>query len=60
MYLLCSDGLSEYVSDDAILQITQRNISWKEKLDQLIDIALQAGGSDNITAMYAIFEEDQK
>ena len=59
-YLLCSDGLSEYVSDNAILQITRKDISWKEKLEQLVDIALQGGGSDNITAMYAVFEEDQK
>ena len=60
VYLLCSDGLSEYVCDQAMLQVTQQNISWKEKLEQLVDMALQAGGSDNITAMYAVFEEDQK
>lgn len=57
---LCTDGLSEYVSEQAILQVTMRNIPWPEKLDVLIDMALKAGGSDNITGMYAVFEEDLK
>lgn len=58
-YFLCTDGLSEYVDESEILEITLLEIPWREKLDMLIDRALKAGGSDNITALYAIFEEDQ-
>lgn len=60
VYLLCTDGLSEYVDDRAMLEISEKNISWQEKLDELIALALKGGGADNITALYAIFEEDLK
>ena len=60
VYLLCTDGLSEYVDDQTMLEITCADASWENKLNQLIDLALDGGGADNITALYAIFEEDQK
>jgi protein phosphatase len=58
IFFLCSDGLSNYVDDNSILEITLRTSSVEEALDQLIQGALSAGGSDNITALYAIYEED--
>ena len=60
VYLLCTDGLSEYVSNQDIENITLEDISWPEKLNRLIEIALNGGGRDNITALYAVFEEDLK
>ncbi len=60
VYLLCTDGLSEYVDDETMLEITCADAPWENKLSQLIDLALEGGGADNITALYAIFEEDRK
>ncbi|MBQ3574333.1 MAG: Stp1/IreP family PP2C-type Ser/Thr phosphatase [Clostridia bacterium] len=60
IYLLCTDGLSEYADEEIMLEITMLDIPWKEKLERLIDVALRGGGRDNITALYAIFEEDLK
>ncbi len=58
--LLCSDGLSNYVSEHDMLRIVTGEGEWQEKLKALVDIALSAGGSDNITAMIATFEEDDR
>ena len=43
-----------------MLQVTQSDIGWEEKLRRLVDIALSDGGPDNITAMYATFEEEHR
>lgn len=60
IFFLCTDGLSEYVDSQEILEnALDAEIPWQEKPDKLIALALKAGGADNITAMYAIFEEDQ-
>ena len=59
IFFLCSDGLSNHVEDAKILQITRDAVSPQEALDMLIREALNAGGSDNITAMYA-FEEEKR
>ena len=58
IFFLCSDGLSNHVEDRAILEITLGTGSWEEKLKLLVEAALRGGGSDNITAMYAVAEED--
>ena len=46
--LLCSDGLTDLVSDDEILSITENN-SLEEANQILVDLANQRGGHDNIT-----------
>ncbi|PQM46723.1 PP2C-family Ser/Thr phosphatase [Mycobacterium talmoniae] len=51
-YLLCSDGLSDPVSDEAIaeaLQIPDLTAS----ADRLIELALRGGGLDNVTVVVA-------
>ena len=51
-YLVCSDGLHGYVSDDEITSIvTKNNLSIDEKVNELKDIALLKGGYDNITVV---------
>ena len=60
VFFLCSDGLSNHVEERKILEITLGGASWEEKLDAVVNAALEDGGTDNITAMYAVFEEDQK
>ena len=50
--LLCSDGLTEEVGDNAIAAIVGRtDLSAQECVDHLIIAALDGGGSDNITAI---------
>lgn len=60
VYLLCSDGLSNHVSERQMLSVTQGAESWQEKLEQLVGIAMDDGGPDNITAMYVTFEEEHQ
>ncbi len=47
--LLCSDGLTDEVSDQLIAEIMETQMSLKEKTDTLIKTARQAGGRDNIS-----------
>ncbi|SHE60747.1 Serine/threonine protein phosphatase PrpC [Seinonella peptonophila] len=48
--LLCSDGLTSMVSDREIgLVLTSSQLNMEEKADRLIDLALDAGGADNIS-----------
>jgi len=56
--LICSDGLTDMVSDDAIAQILSEH-TLDEALDELIKAALAAGGKDNITVILADLVEAQ-
>jgi len=47
--LLCSDGLTKHVSDEQIAEILGRLVSSKQACDELLQAALDDGGSDNIT-----------
>ena len=50
--LLCSDGLTEEVSDAEIAALVGRSeLSAQECVDQLIVAALDGGGSDNVTVI---------
>jgi serine/threonine protein phosphatase PrpC len=53
--LLCSDGLHGLVTDDEIATITT-TLPLDEAMGQLIDLANQRGGSDNITVAAAQVE----
>lgn len=46
--LLCSDGLTDLVNDDEILQALQKN-DLEASLNSLVELANQRGGHDNIT-----------
>jgi protein phosphatase len=51
-YLLCSDGLSDPVSDETILEALKiPDVS--EAADRLIELALRGGGPDNVTVVVA-------
>ncbi|MCT7661263.1 PP2C family protein-serine/threonine phosphatase [Mycobacterium deserti] len=51
-YLLCSDGLSDPVSHDTILEALQiKDVA--ESADRLIELALRGGGPDNVTVVVA-------
>ena len=47
--LLCSDGLTDYVTDEVISDIFRRTDSGIKIADQLIEKALGNGGQDNVT-----------
>lgn len=48
VFLFCSDGLTNMVSDEEIFKIVEEN-SPEEARDMLLNLALKNGGMDNIT-----------
>ena len=50
--LLCSDGLSGYVSDQEIQAVLQSSSTAQEIPDRLVELALQKGGVDNVTVQF--------
>lgn len=56
--LLCSDGLSGLVSDDAIREELACVGPLPQLADRLIDLANAAGGHDNVTCIVADFDGD--
>ena len=48
-YLICSDGLSDMVSDDEIAEMLSENGSVLECAQRLMAKAIESGGKDNIT-----------
>lgn len=57
VFFLCSDGLTNHVTDKQILKVAASHESWQDKLRHLVTLALEDGGPDNITAMFAVYEE---
>jgi protein phosphatase len=49
--LMCSDGLTEEVSDELISEVLQSSDTCEEAVTKLVEAAKQAGGSDNITVV---------
>ena len=68
--LLCTDGLTNMVTDDKIFEIVNRDITIESKVDELINEANNNGGRDNIAIILiyidivkndnSVFEEDKK
>ena len=55
VYLLCSDGLSNKVSDESMrLLLDDSNGDWAQTGQALVDQANQAGGEDNISVVLAV------
>jgi serine/threonine protein phosphatase PrpC len=49
VHLMCSDGLTRHVTDERIAEVLSTMTSAKQAGEQLLQEALDAGGSDNIT-----------
>ncbi|MHB0959732.1 MAG: PP2C family protein-serine/threonine phosphatase [Pirellulaceae bacterium] len=49
--LLCTDGLSDMVSDTEISGVLQRDSDPQSACDRLVQLALNGGGKDNITVI---------
>jgi len=56
IFVLCSDGLSGMVHDDAIRVIAQSEADLDKACERLIAAANEAGGVDNITVVLARIE----
>jgi PPM family protein phosphatase len=52
-YLLCSDGLSDVVSEDTLRDTLTRIADRDQVVTQLIELAIRGGGPDNITCIVA-------
>lgn len=49
--ILCSDGLSDELDDNAITEIMNNKKSIEEKTQRLVNAAKQAGGRDNVSVI---------
>jgi len=54
--LLCTDGLNRHVPDDDIAGILGISASAEESCRRLIDLTLERGARDNVTAIVARFQ----
>jgi serine/threonine protein phosphatase PrpC len=52
-FLLCSDGLTDVVSDETIGRTLIEMSDPDEAVDHLVDLAIRSGGPDNITVILA-------
>jgi protein phosphatase len=55
--MLCSDGLTEMVSDEDILNILNNSPHTPDACDRLVKRANEKGGKDNVTVAVVRFEE---
>jgi PPM family protein phosphatase len=53
--LLCSDGLYDFVKAETITGVLSSGASSQEKCDSLLDLAMRAGGKDNITVVIGCY-----
>jgi len=56
-FLLCSDGLSDMITEETIAEILSMPLSLDERAEKLIEAANTAGGSDNVTVALCLVEE---
>ena len=51
IFIMCSDGLSDMLTDDEIFEIASKNIPAEDKVENLIQKANDNGGKDNIAVI---------
>ncbi len=59
LYVLCSDGLSGMIEDSEILETAKNTDDLTDACRQLVALANEHGGEDNITAVIVRIEEDR-
>ena len=57
LYMMCSDGLSDLVPDHVIERVLNASPSLPDACNTLIQLALNAGGKDNITVVCVQVED---
>lgn len=58
--LLCSDGLTDMITQSQIISVIEQNITLEEKVRALIDTANEAGGRDNITVVLVEYQDEEE
>ena len=58
--LMCSDGLTNMVSDQEISAVLSENVSPKQQAQTLLKKALDAGGKDNVTIIVIDPKKDEE
>lgn len=56
LLLLCTDGLYNQVHDEEIRKILSSDDCLKERVEKMVNLALERGGNDNITAVLVQYE----
>lgn len=59
VFLLCSDGLTDVLTDDDIARVLSHSGSTEEMSDVLIQTANARGGPDNVTAIVIRLSDDE-
>lgn len=57
--LLCSDGLSKMITREQMMGVLESDLSLTEKCSQLVKMANEAGGPDNITVLIGLAEDQE-
>lgn len=58
MFLLCSDGLTDMVTDEQIADCFSEETSVQTLTDRLVQMALDGGGRDNVTVIVVKIEKE--
>jgi serine/threonine protein phosphatase PrpC len=58
--LLCSDGLSRYVKESAMVEVIKSGCDLEQACDELIGLAKTGGSDDNITCMLLRAEQPRR
>lgn len=59
MLLLCTDGLTNLVTDEQITEILNVSETLEDKCQRLINAANDAGGNDNVSVLLVSFDEEE-
>jgi protein phosphatase len=54
--LLCTDGLTEMVSDSTIAEVLGQPVTAQAACNNLVELALEAGGKDNVSVVLARYQ----
>ena len=54
VWVLCSDGLSNYVKAQEIANVICSEGTYEERLEKLVQMAMERGGADNITVLAVV------
>jgi protein phosphatase len=55
--LLCTDGLHDLVPEAKMLEVVDTERTLEARAQHLVDLALEAGGRDNVTALLVKYEK---
>ena len=55
--LLCTDGLHDLVHETKMLEVVDTDKTLEARAQTLVDLALEAGGRDNVTALLVKYEK---